>query len=169
MAKPSGRKPRPPAPTLKAVPVGRNGNTPDPPEGAEVRMRRRRTPVFNLFLILAAAAIVIPVLITAFFYFAGLGPFASDLFPVTLQNDGTAAVVIKDCGTNCTAADAPYTLDPGTKVQVAASDQGLVTFYLHDASGAVTGCLPLEFHRKVSGVIINTSRAETCPGAPITG
>lgn len=175
MANPRDRRARPKRagtgadPGFAPAPVSRNGNSPDPTGGAPVRYKRQRTPVFNLFLILAAAAVVVPVVIVAFAFVLGLGPFASDLFPVNIHNDGPAAVVIKDCGTNCTATDEPYTLLPGKAVSVAASDRGLVTFYLHDPStGQVTGCLPLEFHAKVSGAAFDTSQAEACPGSPLT-
>ncbi|HWD07496.1 MAG TPA: hypothetical protein VHA57_00230 [Actinomycetota bacterium] len=150
-------------PARAAPDSGRNGDSPDPPE-----LRRRRTPLFNVSLVVAVAILAFSVLFLAGYLFRN-ALFSNPLFPVTLHNDGAAAVDVRGCGTNCTSADVPYRLNPGGSVQVAAEDNGEVTFYLHDpTTGAVTGCLPLKFARKVTGVTIQTSQAETCPGVPLT-
>lgn len=157
-------------PGFAPTPISRNGNSPEHGPGAEpAAPGRRRSALFNLFIALAIAAFVLPAIVIGVAYFADLGPFKSPLFPVSLYNDGSAPVVVRDCGTDCTSSHQPYTLDPGKSVQVGASDNGDITrYYLHDVStGAVIGCLPLEFHQKVSGLTIHTSQAETCPGNPL--
>lgn len=171
MTKPSsGKRKRPvrAVPPAQAEPPksGRNGNSPDPPE----REVRSRTPLFNISIIVTVATLLFVVALVALFLFRS-ALFGSSFFPVTLHNDGTAAVVVRGCGTNCTGGDVPFLLNPGKSVQVAANSTGEVTFYLHAAStaggGAVIGCLPLEFTRKISGVTIQTSQAEACPGTPL--
>jgi hypothetical protein len=147
-----------------AVPISRNGSGPEP---APEQARRQRTALFNVTIVLTIANIVLLLGLGALYLFRK-PLFAGHLFPVVLHNDGAVTVNVLECGTNCTAKDLPTRLDPGATVQVAASDDGLVTFYLHSLSGGVTGCLPLEFSRRKSGVTVQTSQAEPCPGRPIT-
>jgi hypothetical protein len=147
-----------------AVPISRNGSGPQPAPGPP---RRQRTALFNVTIVLAVATIVLLLGLAALYVFRK-PLFAGNLFPVVLHNDGAVPVDVLQCGTNCTAKDLPTRLDPGGSIQVAAADDGLVTYYLHSLSGAVTGCLPLEFTRRQSGVTVQTSQAEPCPGTPIT-
>lgn len=151
---------------FEPTPVGRNGNSPDTPDG--VPPTRRRSPLITLFLLLTGAAVVAPFIAVGVAFVTHSGPFAHTIFPVTVHNDGSAAVVVRGCGGNCTTKDQAVTLQPGGAVQVGATNNGSMSrYYLHDVTGTVLGCLPLVYHHTATGVSVQTSEAETCPGSPL--
>lgn len=121
-------------------------------------------------LYLVLIAFVLPVLAGVIAAVGHLGPFANHIFPVTLHNDTTATVVVRACSTNCIPADQAVTLKPGDHVDIGVSDGAEVSrYYLHaPEDDALTACLPLEASKKVTGAVVEISRAESCPGTPLS-
>ena len=93
---------------------------------------------------------------------------------VTLSREPRSRAVLTSCsaqlcGSDCLSTVQKASILPGDSAEVNVSAGGSVTrYYLLDRSGATVGCLPLRFSQPVSGFTISTSRAEKCPGDPIS-
>lgn len=155
-----------PEPRFTPTPIGRNGSSADTPDDGP--WVRRRSPLITVVVLLTAAAVVAPFLAVGIAWVTHSGPFAHTIFPVTVHNDGNAAVVVRACGANCTKTDQAVTLQPGAGVLVGAANNGSVSrYYLHDVTGTVIGCLPLVYHQTYTSLTVQTSAAEPCPGSPL--
>lgn len=158
-------EPTPPSTNGSSPQAGRpsSAGAPAPDEG-------RHSPLLRAVFYLVLIAFVLPVLAGVIAAVAHLGPFANHIFPVTLHNDTTATVLVRACSTHCIPADQSVTLKPGDRVDIGVSDGAEVShYYLHDpANDALTACLPVQASRKVTGVVVEISRAESCPGTPLS-
>lgn len=87
-------------------------------------------------------------------------------FSVTLRNDTSSLVVLKQCDVDCTSFHSVFRLAPGRTAPVNTSSWGADNWWVvTDESGKTRGCLDLPFYRKATGVVVDVSGYGPCPGA----
>jgi hypothetical protein len=119
-------------------------------------------------MILTVAGVVAPFVAAIFARHSGAGLDSTRVFQVSIRNDTAAPLSAQLCS-DCLSTVQKVSIPPGGSAQVGVSAGGSVTrYYLLDGSGATVGCLPLRFTKPVPGFTISTSRAEKCPGDPIS-
>ncbi len=85
-------------------------------------------------------------------------------FTVTLRNDTSRTVVLKQCDVRCDTFHEIDQLTPGRTVEVNVSDQDVTnSWVVASTSDQILGCLALRFPRRQSGVVVNAS---TMTGPP---
>lgn len=85
-------------------------------------------------------------------------------FTVTLHNDTASTVVVKQCDAKCDSFHETDRLQPGGSVPVNTSSDGAANWWaVTDGSGRTLGCLPLTYHHKVDGLVIDVSGYTACP------
>lgn len=138
----------------------------DPP--APPARKRHVTRGILILMILTVAGVVAPFIANIFASHSGAGLDSTKVFQVSIRNDTAVPLDAQLCD-RCLPTVAKVSIPPGGSAQVNVSAGGSVTrYYLIDGSGVTVGCLPLRFSRPVSGYAIPTSRAERCPGDPIS-
>jgi hypothetical protein len=85
-------------------------------------------------------------------------------FAVTLSNDTSRTVVLKQCDVRCDTFHEIDRLTPGSTVEVNVSDQDVTNSWaVASTSDQTLGCLALRFPRRQTGVVVNVS---TMTGPP---
>lgn len=85
-------------------------------------------------------------------------------FAVTLRNDTSRTVVLKQCDVRCDTFHEIDRLTPGSTVEVNVSDQDVTNSWaVASTSDQALGCLALRFPRRQTGVVVNVS---TMTGPP---
>lgn len=85
-------------------------------------------------------------------------------FTVTLHNDTSSTVVVKQCDAKCDSFHEQDRLQPDGSVPVNTSSDGAANWWsVTDASGHTLGCIPLTYHHKVDGLVVDVSSYTTCP------
>ena len=140
------------------------------PSAAERPKRKRHvTRGILILMILTVAGVVAPFVAAIFARHSGAGLDSTKVFQVSIRNDTAAPLDAQICESPCLPTVQKVSILPGESAQVNVSAGGSVTrYYLVDMSGATMGCLPLRFSKPVSGFTVSTSRAEKCPGDPIS-
>lgn len=136
-------------------------------EAAPARAKRKH-PTWLIAIEILTVLIVVAPLVAALLASnpGSSGGASGGTFQVGLRNDSAATVSLSTCASGCASV---AVLTPGSLTEVAASDRGTVTrYYLLDATGAATGCLPLRFTKAETGLMLLTSQAVACPGSPIS-
>ena len=130
--------------------------------------KRHLTRGILILMILTVAGVVAPFVAAIFARHSGASLDSTRVFQVSIRNDTAAPLDAQLCS-DCLSTVQKVSIPPGGSAQVGVSAGGSVTrYYLLDGSGATVGCLPLRFTKPVSGFTISTSRAEKCPGDPIS-
>jgi hypothetical protein len=141
---------------------------PSSPVAEPPKRKRHVTRGILILMILTLAGVVAPFIANIFASHSGAGLDSTRVFQVSIRND-TAATLDAQLCSDCLSTVQKVSILPGDSAQVGVSAGGAVTrYYLLDRSGATVGCLPLRFTKPVSGFTISTSRAEKCPGDPIS-
>lgn len=145
-----------------------NGTSPQSPGGSGgPPVRRKRSALITFFLVGTILAVVAPVIAYGIAVLTHAGPFGDNVFPVTLHNDTDQTLVVRTCGANCTAQYQSVSLAPGNSITVGATTGKMTRYYLHASTGALLGCLPLKYPKPLTGVTVQTSQQEACPGNPL--
>jgi hypothetical protein len=84
-------------------------------------------------------------------------------FSVSIENDGDALVILKQCDTHCSAFHEEARLLPNEKIPVNTVADVPNWWRVYDGSGRTLGCLPLLFGRKMNNAIVRTSQVQDCP------
>lgn len=86
------------------------------------------------------------------------------VFKVSIVNDTSRPVVVRDCDTYCSSSPIAIDLQPGgsTAINRIANDHKF--FSITDASGGHVGCLDLYFPKPEPGARFDVSGAFPCPG-----
>jgi hypothetical protein len=133
------------------------------------KRKRHVTRGILILMILTVAGVVAPFIANIFASHSGASLDSTKVFQVSIRNDTAAPLDAQLCGSDCLSTVQKASILPGDSAQVNVSAGGSVTrYYLLDGSGATVGCLPLRFAKPVPGFTISTSRAEKCPGDPIS-
>lgn len=123
---------------------------------------RRPSTIVIVVAVLGALLFVVAVISEAVFH-TSIDP-TETFFAVTLHNDTTSAVVVKQCDNDCNSFDERDRLEPGANVRVNTSSDNVANWWsVTDTSGATLGCLPLRFGHKVDGLVVNISQRTGCP------
>jgi hypothetical protein len=123
--------------------------------------RRRRTVVI-VVAVLGAALLALAIVSEAVFH-TSIDPTES-AFAVTLHNDTSSAVVVKQCDAKCNSFHERDRLAPGESVPVNTSSDNVANWWaVTDNSGKTLGCLPLRYSQKVENLVVNVSEAGRCP------
>jgi hypothetical protein len=150
-----------------AAPVTQEGPN-DPPAPAPPARKRHVTRGILVLMILTVAGVVAPFIANIFASHSGAGLDTTKAFPVSIENDTAGPLDAQLCD-HCLPTVPKVSILPGASAQVYVAAGGSVTrYYLLDRSGATVGCLPLRSSKPVSGFTIPASRAEKCPGDPIS-
>ncbi len=87
-----------------------------------------------------------------------------DTVQVTVRNDTTMNVVIKQCDIRCNEIHEVHRLNPGQTVLVNTSSGGVDNYWLVvDSNGLTLGCLNLYFTHYVDGAVWPISDMGKCP------
>jgi hypothetical protein len=100
-------------------------------------------------------------------FLAGCGsPSGGKVFPVSIVNDTTESVVVRDCDDYCSSSPIAVTVAPGggTVMNRIANDHK--TFSITTTSGGHVGCLDLYFTAPQPGAQAFVSHAVPCTGQP---
>lgn len=85
-------------------------------------------------------------------------------FPVTLHNDTTGTVVLKQCGSTCGSIHEVERLAAGRSVPVNFSSEGITNLWsVTNAQGVVMGCLARTYDHKVANLVVQVSSNAPCP------
>lgn len=145
-----------------------NGTSPQNPAGGPgLPVRRKRSPLITFFIVGTILAVVAPFLAYGIAVLTRAGPFGDNVFPVILHNDTDQTLVVRTCGDHCTPAYQSVSLAPGDSITVGASTGQMTRYYLHSSTGALLGCLPLKYPKPLTGVTVQASQQEACPGNPL--
>jgi hypothetical protein len=148
--------------------IATNGTSPQNVLGTgSPPVRRKRSALMTFFIVGTILAVVAPVLAYGIALLTHAGPFGDNVFPVTLHNDTQQTLVVRTCGDNCTPQYQSVSLAPDNSVRVGATTGQMTRYYLHDSTGALLGCLPLKYPKPLTGVTVQASQQEACPGNPL--
>ncbi len=88
----------------------------------------------------------------------GLRDPTEEGFAVTIRNDTSRTVVLKQCDIRCDVFHEIDRLTPESTVEVNVSDQDVTnSWVVASTSDQTLGCLALRFPHKQTGVVVNTS------------
>lgn len=96
----------------------------------------------------------------------GACTFGTEVFGVTVKNDLPFPVEVRRCndGPICHDVYERELLNPGGKWELNVSNGGAVDWLrVFDQDGQTTGCIRLEFHERITGVVFELSQTEPCP------
>jgi hypothetical protein len=142
---------------------------PETPSDAEPPKRKRHvTRGILILMILTVAGVVAPFVAAILARHSGASLDSTKVFLVSIRNDTAAPLDAQICESPCLPTVQKVSILPGASAQVSVSAGSVTRYYLVDRSGATAGCLPLRFSKPVPGFTIPTSRAEKCPGDPIS-
>jgi hypothetical protein len=150
-----------------AAPISPEAPT-DPAAPPRPARKRHVTRGILILMILTVAGVVAPFVAAIFARHSGASLDSTRVFQVSIRNDTAAPLDAQLCS-DCLSTVQKVSILPGDSAQVTVSAGGSVTrYFLLDRSGATVGCLPLRFPKPVPGFTISASRAEKCPGDPIS-
>lgn len=130
--------------------------------------RRLHPALVVLIVFLALVPLVLVVAVVA--AFNGFLDPTEQTFSVTLRNDTSSTVVLKQCDVDCSSFHSVFRLVPGRTAAVNTSSWGADNWWVvADQGGRTLGCLDLLFYRKETGVIVDVSGYGRCPGQPRSG
>lgn len=85
-------------------------------------------------------------------------------FSVTLRNDTSSVLMLRQCDVDCTSFHSVFQLAPGRTAAVNTSSWGADNWWMvSDENGRVLGCVDLLFDHKASGVVVDLSGYGPCP------
>lgn len=77
-------------------------------------------------------------------------------FTVTVRNDTSATVVVKQCDSTCETFHETDRISPGADVAVNTSSDGIADWWaVTDTSGSLLGCLPLSYTQTTNRLVID--------------
>ena len=131
-------------------------------------LKQLRGPLRPVLLAGAAmfALLVALALISEFVFHQSTDP-TEQSFAVTLHNDTSRAVVLKQCDARCSSFHEQDRLSPGANVGVNTSGDNVANWWLvaDESSGRTLGCLDLRHSRKIERLVVNVSSRAACPAS----
>jgi hypothetical protein len=85
------------------------------------------------------------------------------IFTVSIVNDTSGAVVVRDCAHFCSSSLISFDLAPGASADVHRTTDEHKYFSVTTAAGRHVGCLDLFFERAEPGANVEVSGARSCP------
>ena len=133
-----------------------------------VTAQRSRPWILRVVLVAGVGTVVILGLlfVLGLVFGASVGPSSSgvDTFSLTLRNDTSSAVLLKQCDVKCTEFHEQDHLTPGGTVSVNTSPGNVANWWVvQGGSGQVLGCLNLQYDRPHPGLTVNISATIPCP------
>ena len=133
-----------------------------------VTAQRSRPRILGVVLVAGVATVVILGLLVAlglvFGARGGASSSGADTFSLTLRNDTSSAVLLKQCDVKCSEFHEQDHLAPGGPVGVNTSPDNVANWWVvQGGSGQVLGCLNLQYDRPHQGLTVNVSATVPCP------
>ena len=91
----------------------------------------------------------------------------TQVFPVSIQNNLTEPVVVRDCDSYCSSLPIDITLPPGARTQINSATGDHKFFAITSQSGQHLGCIDLFFASPESGASVPVSHTVKCPGSSL--
>ena len=115
----------------------------------------RRQSSLRLALLTAALAALL----------AGCGSLGGiQVFPVSIVNDTSETVVVRDCADYCSSSPIAIELQPGGSTVINRDAGSHKDFSITTPLGAHVGCLDLHYPTPQPGALAPVSQAAPCPG-----
>ncbi|MGI8647895.1 MAG: hypothetical protein ACR2JX_06695 [Mycobacteriales bacterium] len=85
-------------------------------------------------------------------------------FAITLHNDTSSTIMLKQCDVTCDSFHERVRLLPGADTRVNTSSDNVANWWMiSDADGKKLGCLPLRYGHKIDRLVVNVSEQTACP------
>jgi hypothetical protein len=87
----------------------------------------------------------------------------ADAFSLTLHNDTSRVVVVKQCDVRCTSFHEQDRLLPRASVQVSTSTSNTPNWWMVTDGNATLGCIDLLYNHPINNLVVNISKRTACP------
>jgi hypothetical protein len=87
----------------------------------------------------------------------------ADSFSLTLHNDTSRAVVVKQCDVKCTSFHEQDRLLSRGSMEVSTSTSNTPNWWMVTDGNATLGCIDLRYNHPINNVVVNISKRTACP------
>jgi hypothetical protein len=87
----------------------------------------------------------------------------ADTFSLTLHNDTSKVVVVKQCDVGCKSFHEQHRLLPRASVQVSTSTSNTPNWWMVVDGNATLGCIDLLYNHPINNLVVNISTRTACP------